>query len=285
MKYTALITALVLMPVNAYAGMGDKNSVPPNSGPSRTEKGLEGLNIPDDFNMKSVQDVWNSEEKRNSAVKRYSYSPKRTYPVQLRQNMHSLIVLPSWETAEVVTLGDSSLFSFQKFDKRFNRENMIVVQGVVPGADTDMRVIGKSGNVYNFYLRNDPVDSQNIPTLTVYVEKSRSPTFQQENMQNDDGNNNSDKKTSIIDNIKPVKMSELKDLQKSKADYLETLPQGKKYNLDYKIAGDMEIAPRGVFSDGEFTYFDYRGRLPSQRLPVVYKIVNDKVKTQKSHTQ
>lgn len=241
--------------------------------PSLTELGQEGMEIPDDFNLKSIQEVWNKKDAGVKAVKNYTYNPSQTYKLQLRQNMHTLIVLPDWEEAEIVSIGDNVTFRFTRFDDKYNKKNMVVVSGVMPGSDTDMRIVGTSGNVYNFYLRNDPVDSKNVPDLTVYIRDSKA------NKTKIVKESESKKTNSPVDlrgRFKKLDFADLSDLERNKADYLKSLPEGHDdIDLNYKITGDYEIAPRAVYDDKKgFTYLDFRNALPSDRLPVVYKVVD-----------
>ena len=72
----------------------------------------------------------------------------------------------------------------------------------------------------------------------------------------------------------PLPVATLEDFRMDRADYLKTLPPTETINADYRIVGDLDIAPRGVFDDGEWTYFDFRKAPTSDRTPVVMKVVD-----------
>jgi hypothetical protein len=47
-----------------------------------------------------------------------------------------------------------------------------------------------------------------------------------------------------------------------------------KLRFDFSMSGDRTIAPKRVFSDGIFTFFDFGERWTSTDLPAVYRVVD-----------
>lgn len=267
-----VITALLLiLPLSAKADVVKKDDATDIG--SKTERGLTGFEADPDFNLQSVQELWNRKDLSKKTVKSYDYDPLVTIPVQMRQNLHSLIVLPSWEEAEVVTLGDEVGFNYARFKDSIDRKNMLVLNGIYAGSDTDMRIIGRSGRVYNFYLRNDPVDSFNPPHLTIYINADMPNDVAKRIM---DEKAEEQEKKSRKGYINPLTEGTMSELKKARADYLRFLPEASEINMEYSVRGSKDIAPKAVFDDAEgFTYFDYRETAPSTRLPVVYQLIND----------
>ena len=249
---------------------------------SATEMGKEGFMLDPEFNLKSVQEAWNDPQSRADSVKRFPYDPTTTFPLQLRQNMSSLIVLPEGETIDIVSLADTLLFNYVYLGAQGGKTNMLTVSGSAPGSDTSMQVITSTGRVYNFYLRNDGVQSNNIPTLTLYI---TDPAIQREYTSSpyvpaDLGSNNDE---TIDIEFEPLDLGERAALEDARADYLKSLDLSKDVNLDYRITGDSSVAPRAVYDDGDFVYMDFSGIVKFGELPVVFRVVDgidERVNTQ-----
>jgi ComB9 competence protein len=221
-------------------------------------------------NLNMVQDAWD-DFKGDESVKTFHWSRGKTFKTRLRLNMNTLIVIP--EKLKHFTLGNSKSFQAQQLsDTLFN------VRGIHAGIDTDLKLVGESGNIYNFYLRTDPIDSKIAPHLTVYIEEllSKRPIhFQHQPNLNKLVGQAKVKSTESIEDFEATKeIKAISMLPKKQQDYLNSLPDPEGVNVQYKMYGDMEISPYATYDDGNFTYFDFRGGLASDRLPVVYKVVD-----------
>lgn len=131
-KYLFLITATTcLITLGAVDGYSQGRKLQTLGGgslpPSPAELGETSVPVPDDFNQKSVQEIWTKEKTLDEAVVRYNYEITRTFPIRLRQNMHTLIILPEWEEAEAISLGDNDIFKFTRFPDAYDRRNMVIV--------------------------------------------------------------------------------------------------------------------------------------------------------------
>lgn len=301
MKKISLITMSLLISTSAMAQQGGnkatnilQNIAAPtlsapsnNTPPSPTEIGQEGFALDPNFNLRSVQEIWNDPEVHSQTIKRYPYDPATTYPLQLRQNMSSLIVLPESEIIDIVSLSDTLLFNYVYLGAQGGKKNMLSVSGSAPGTDTNLQIITKSGRVYSLYLRNDPVNSKNVPTLTAYITDPTTNGFQQfkplelPELTEEQKKGNPSKPSSS--ELSSIEFQNKLALKEAKLDYLDSLPITGNVNLEYKITGNLDIAPKAVFDDGDFVYLDFSDTVKFGELPVVHRVVNgidERVNTQ-----
>ena len=154
--------------------------------------------------------------KADANIKTVLYGQKFTYKIRLREFMVTTIHLPHNEIIQSFILGDSQNFNFSKIEKR---DNLFTVWGIRSGADTNLTVIGKSGNIYSFYIRIDSTESAYLPNLVYYV----SDPFL---------------KPLLIAKDKNEK-KEIAKMEQHESDYLRELPymRGKDINYNYKIKG------------------------------------------------
>jgi len=248
--------------------------------PSRSELGSNWDE--NDINLKMVQEAWDK-FKQTDTVRTFKWTKYKTFKTRLRVNMYTMIVFPEDVTA--FTIGNDQ--SFQALTMP-NRLNIMNIKANHSGIDTDLKAIGKSGKIYNFYLRSDPVDSPEPPTLTVYVEvdydagiksmiSKGSPFYagEEAGVRKTPLSSNEREEAKRNEDIEAAEaIKAMASLPKKQADYLKTLPDAINANVNYKITGEKDIAPFAVYDDGMWTYFDFRGGLASDRLPVIYKVVD-----------
>ena len=270
-----LFMAAVLLPFTVFQAQAGieaditSGGFSPAPAASKSELGSKIEMIENDFNLKSVQEAFDKSSATDNVVM-YDYAMNKTYAVRMRVNMATMVVLPKWETVKAFQWADDYLFTVSNFDQEDMR-NILILQSQVAGVDTNLTVIGESGNIYPFYLRNDPVNSPKVPHFTVYVNALPTQSYIAEK----------EKVKLAKEALNPSKMAppltrgiDAAALEKAKADYLRTLPDTDDIDLDFEVTGDFEIAPRAVFSRHGWTFFDFRETLPSDRLPVIYKIVD-----------
>lgn len=183
--------------------------------------------------------------------------------VRTRDFMVTTLILPTWEKANEYYLGDPVVFEAKKV-----RGNVIAVRSRNAGADSNLTILGASGNVYNFYLRSETWNSSQVTDLTVYVDAPR----------------NGDEADGVSAGSSSVQTSSSEDFAAYGAvvgmpDYLRKIVfKPEDLRFDMKMYGknetDAEIAPERIFEDGIFTYFDFGERSDSIARPVVHHMVD-----------
>jgi ComB9 competence protein len=240
---------------------------------TQSELGSKIKMIGRDMNLRAVQEAFDTATGTEN-VEVYDYALNKTFGVRMRVNMSTLIVLPSWERIKAFALADDLYFSVTNFTQE-GMENHLILQSNIAGIDTNLTVIGESGQIYNFYMRSDPTDSPELPQFTVYV-KGTAPMHYVAEMEEDEAKKAIRREDSFSMQLnKSSSPIENMALEQARADYLASLPdRGEGVDINYEVTGDSEIAPRAVYSKDGWTFFDYRETLPSDRLPVPFKVVD-----------
>jgi type IV secretory pathway VirB9-like protein len=186
----------------------------------------------------------------------YKYDPEVTYQVNLKTSVSTIVNLPENEKITFYSSGDSTLFKIT-----YNKDipNLISIKTLSNDAESNLVLKTDLGSIYNFYLSSrlpnemeeglKDEKTPNLPNFTIYVVKDK----EQEEMAREQ----------IL----------LRDL-KAGNDYIKKVKSLDKLNTSYKIKGDKEIAPIFVYDDGKWTYFDFGKKFVSDRLPNVYKVVD-----------
>ena len=187
--------------------------------------------------------------------------------------MNTLITIPNDDKIEIFSLGDQVNFKFTIIEDT----NKGIIQNIYAGADTNLIIIGKTGRIYNFYLRVDDTKSEHAPHNIVYIDLPKS--FQKQEPKEQQPIKIKVEKQNL--NQKTIKSDQqLKDYLRGidQMTYAE-LRKNQNINTQYTIhIKDNMIKPIAVFDDGYWTYFklsnaDNLDQLSS--LPVVFSLDNN----------
>jgi ComB9 competence protein len=213
----------------------------------------------------AIQNSWNkpmaSSGQTSPGVMRYVWRPDFVMPIRTREFMTTTIELPNWEKVDRLVLGDTMVFEASRV-----KPNIIVLRPSHSGADTNMTVIGVSGNLYNFYLRSEGWNSTKITDLAVYVAAAK-PNLANAIMPGASGMGAGKKTDGDLGSAEDM------------PDYLREIaydPANLQFNMRIfaKSPSDIDIAPLRVFSDGIWTYFDYGSKADTQRRPVIFQVID-----------
>ena len=210
---------------------------------TQTSKQTDGdfieLVRPDSHLLGAESEAW-AKSPVVQGVYNITYSNHEVIKIAVREYMGTSLVFPKWELIERVRVGDPSSYSTELV----NGNTVYVTNKNNVGGDSNITVVGKSGNVYVFYIKTEGFNSKNVTDIKVNI---RVP-------------------------IKPDQPS--KDVKEN--DYLEDVAvDSSKLEFNYDMRGDSSIAPERVYSDGKVTWLDYGNRLDYVYLPQVYKVDNN----------
>lgn len=174
--------------------------------------------------------------------------------VRTRDFMVTTLMLPSWERITEFYVGDPVVFEVKKV-----KGNVFAVRSRNAGADSNLALLGASGNIYNFYVRSEAWNSSQVTDLTVYVDAPR---------EDDDQGS-----------VREAGRSGATAEGPAMPDYIRRiLKRPEDLRFDMKLyaqqASDAEIAPLRVFEDGLFTYFDFGDRADIVTRPIVHQVVD-----------
>jgi ComB9 competence protein len=235
----------------------------------------------------AIQRKWSNPKASTGQVApgivRFTWRSDFVMPIRTREFMSTTIELPNWENIEKIILGDTMVFESTKI-----KQNILVVRPTNAGADTNMTVIGVSGNIYNFYLRSEGWNSKDITDLTVYISAAApggniapSPLANATNaagmpLATSAGNAEN---FSIGGNKAPMGAGASPSGGANVPDYVRSVvfkPENLRFDLRIfaPTPADVDIAPLRAFTDGTWTYFDYGEKADTVRRPVVARVID-----------
>ncbi|MDR2934194.1 MAG: TrbG/VirB9 family P-type conjugative transfer protein [Rickettsiales bacterium] len=97
---------------------------------------------------------------------RVNWEPGSFIPVRLRDGMTTLINFPDWEKIKDAYIGDKDFFDGRPISK--NTFMITPIDGRAM-ADTNLTIIGDSGNKYIFYLKSEPVNTDTTTNMEVDI--------------------------------------------------------------------------------------------------------------------
>ena len=194
----------------------------------------------------AIQSAWNNPgankapNQETPGYNRIEYRPDRVIPLRLREAMNTTIRFPADEIIEDVYVSDPV-----SFEAIVPRSNVVMVRVIRPGADGNLVAMGKSGNLYQFYVRGEGANTKVITDMSVdiMVAAARGGNGMPSNM---------------AGLSRTASASDLK----VEADWLRTIgfkPENIVHDLGIFVpeGHSAGVAPERVFRDGRFTYIDY----------------------------
>jgi ComB9 competence protein len=206
-----------------------------------------------------VQESFN-ESKEFSNTLSYQYNDRSTYKIRLRTAMDTFLSLPKGEVITIFNFGDDKNFSFVPLkDGSGTNTHMGIIKNIYPGADTNLIIIGASGNSYNFYVRVDDHHSSHLPHLKVFIldpnilkklktnhrVKAVSSSASQTAAPGAGGGGEYRDNLNLTDYLRSIDNTPMRLLQRNQ-------------DLDFRYKIFLKnnvISPKVVFDDGYWTYF------------------------------
>lgn len=267
-KLVNIIIFFVFVLASAGVGVGTAAQITDeisSSGQVQTQESNATQRLEQPIDLKKVQKAF-QKSAAEANTKHHSYGKDKTYKIRLREYMTTTIVLPDSEGIFSYALGDSHNFSFSLVESE--QKNIFTISATYPGADSNLIVFGKSGNIYSFYLFVDSVEAKLVPDLVIYIKdpilevKAEQKKIEQEK-----------KKKEAEAQAKAEQEKKLKQEQ-ANYDYLKEIPKPEQKNYNYYIkSGDKTLAPATIYDDHYFTFFCFRD-LNKTKLPVVYEVID-----------
>jgi type IV secretory pathway VirB9-like protein len=174
--------------------------------------------------------------------------------VRTRDFMVTTLMLPGWERISEYYVGDPVVFEIKKV-----KTNIVAIRSRNAGADSNLVLLGASGNIYNFYIRSEAWNSSQVTDLAVYVDAVKDGADQDGGAVGDDLSQPASS---------PVMPDYIRKIVKRPEDVRFDM------RLFAQHPGDADIAPSRVFEDGLFTYFDFGDRADTVTRPVVHQVVD-----------
>lgn len=191
----------------------------------------------------AIQSAWNNpaankgNNQSSPGYSRYEYRPDRVIPLRLREAMNTTVRFPNDELIEDVYVSDPV-----SFEAIIPRSNVIMIRVIRPGADGNVVAMGRSGNLYQFYVRGEGANTKTITDMSVDIMVTQRNTM-------------------------PASMGGLSRTASAadlrvEADWLRSIgfrPENIVHDLSIFVPEDHSagVPPERVFRDGQYTYIDY----------------------------
>ena len=175
MKYAVFVCTLLMILVgqaSAQTRIIDKVKAKDEQGESyvQPETTLGRTNaVP----LNTVQEAF-SKAPSTANARRYVFNPMERIDILSRLAMGTTIILPEGEEIPDggAILFDPTTFKFSVRNDGQGRKRVLVVLPLFAKCDTNFTVMGKSGNVYSFYLKSETYSAKQVPDFVVYVSDS-----------------------------------------------------------------------------------------------------------------
>ena len=200
-----------------------------------------------------------------------SWSKGSVLPVKLRNGMTTLITLPNGEKIADAVIGNDGLFSI---DATQGGNTMFITPvSSNQGSDTNLIVMGESGNQYVFYLRSEPSNSSEITYSQVDITLDGNAALPNASGATNavGGSSSIFKKVSNASSTVGVDGEDYGWIKSMKID-----PSEFRFDLDIFVPNpdDYVIAPERVWRDQIFTYIDFGDKVISMtQRPVVSLLI------------
>ncbi|MCL2629589.1 MAG: TrbG/VirB9 family P-type conjugative transfer protein [Alphaproteobacteria bacterium] len=230
--------------------------------------------------MWGVQNAWDHPEvnmapgSSKPGFAQLAWSPGAVLTIRLRNGMVTMINLPDGEEINEVVIGNQGLFEIMNEERLAgSRSIMISPNATNQGSDTNMIVIGRSGNRYVFYLRSEPANSPEITfsQVDITIEGQRGSL----NVSGGGGATGPANLTSRSASRSQARISfDGEDYGWIKSMKID--PSEFRFDLDIFVPNpdDYVIAPERVWRDRVFTYIDFGDKVIAMtQRPVVSVLI------------
>ena len=224
-----------------------------------------------------VQDAWNNPNANmtSGSIKpgyaQLSWEPGTVLPIKLRNSMVTMVNLPNGEQIENAVIGSDGAFTIDA--TQGGRTMYITPASDNQGVDTNLIVTGKSGNIYTFYLRSEPINASEITYSQVDVTLDGNARLPGAAVATSGGTMNS------IFNKKASGKTATVGVDGEDYGWIKTMkidPSEFRFDMDIFVPNpdDYVIAPERVWRDRVFTYIDFGDKVISMtQRPVVSLLV------------
>lgn len=202
-----------------------------------------------------------------------NYKIGRTYRIPLRVLIKSFFIFENDKIA-FFDVGDKASFLVNSLkERKYDFSNILEVTPELIGVDSNLFVIGESGNIYNFYIYSTDHKSDTIAKSVVYIseEKKKIDKIEVINLE----------KQKFDKEVQDQEQSQEQEIKKE--DQYITIGEGKnilKINKaeiirDFKQKGEKEdLKADEIFRDKKFVYFKFDKDNALRKFPTVYRVID-----------
>lgn len=229
---------------------------------------------------------WSPSRKPSDNTLNIKFVAGETHKIRTRANMTTTIILDGDKIASVI-IGDSVGFEMKELGtSKYDLSNILTIKPKLIGIDTNLTIIGESGNIYSFYVFSTDHNNRRNPAFLVFVSEIRKiDKIKVENLEEKAkkeqekafkkliGNDTSDsieeeteKEIIIGDKINKItiKKDEIKRV------YMQ-FPKTK-WGVESKAS--VKLKAKDIFHDKKWTYFKFDRELATSKFPAIFRVID-----------
>ena len=224
-----------------------------------------------------IQSAWQDplqnlgEGQSKPAYSKYYWTPDLVLPIRMRESMFTVVNFPEWELIEDLQFGDRGAFEGVRYSP-----NTILLKPKTIGVDSNLIVLGRSGNKYVFYVKSEGFNTERLTNSIIDIDvigdagtSGGSPRSSSAVLGSSTGSSGN-----VYNNANPAYTRRF-----LREDWIKSIPlDPSKFRFDIEIyvpnPDDVIIAPERVWRDDIFTYIDLGEKaLNMVQRPIVTLIV------------
>lgn len=223
------------------------------------------------IDMESVQRSFlDKKNKKLNSILNIKYKQNKTYRVQTRVLMNTMIILNEDKIAGNPYYGNKG-FTVKKLGVgKYDFSNILLIQPKFIGIDTNLTIIGESGNVYSFYLYSTDHNSKSLPNTVVFVseEKKQIDKLTVVNLEKKEFYKKDKKISPAKENIKDPDYFYIGEGKNRIKIYKKQVIN------DFVQDGEEGLKAKEIFRDNKFVYFKYDKDYSLSTFPALFKVVD-----------
>lgn len=247
---------------------------------------------------------WSPSRKPSDNTLNIKFVAGETHKIRTRANMTTTIILDGDKIASVI-IGDSVGFEMKELGtSKYDLSNILTIKPKLIGIDTNLTIIGESGNIYSFYVFSTDHKNRRNPAFLVFVSEIRKiDKIKVENLEekakkeqekafkkligNDTSNeqeNNEDKKHlsafQLSDSIeeetdKEIIIGDKINKIKIKKDEIKRgYMQFPKTKWGVESKASVKLKAKDIFHDKKWTYFKFDRELATSKFPAIFRVID-----------
>ncbi|MDE6885700.1 MAG: TrbG/VirB9 family P-type conjugative transfer protein [Helicobacteraceae bacterium] len=119
------------------------------------------------------KNFWNKDRKKSDNTINIKYKAGETHNIRTRSNMTTTFIFDNDKIASA-TLGDNVGFELKELGiNKYDLSNILTIKPNLIGIDTNLTIIGESGNIYTFYIFSTNYKNNRNPAFIVFISEDR----------------------------------------------------------------------------------------------------------------
>lgn len=242
---------------------------------------------------------WSPSRKPSDNTLNIKFVAGETHKIRTRANMTTTIILDGDKIASVI-ISDSVGFEMKELGtSKYDLSNILTIKPKLIGIDTNLTIIGESGNIYSFYVFSTDHKNRRNPAFLVFVSEIRKiDKIKVENLEekakkeqekafkkligndgtdekeiegipanpNDSIEEETDKEIIIGDKINKIKIK--------KSEIKRVYAQYPKKNRGVVSKAAVKLQAKDIFHDKKWTYFKFDRELATSKFPAIFRVID-----------